>query len=511
MQIKWIMVGVGGMSAAAFGSATFTTVINQGDPIGGDPNQFAAPVQVVVGADGSIGSISQDTNGDEFVLLSALQGGSWTTNDVIGTDATASVSGLSGPQSYEGFNSLAFTNPGGSDRLDFSATNSVGNAGLLEADGGITGTAVSNVATDGVNGYTFTSNDAPVDNTGPIEFQMNALGSAIFEANNGTTLWRGSAASQTNLFTNGGGYSLPSGGAYRIGLAADGSGAGVLTTGSSGVYSVPSKTLLSGASALNSTQAIMGYSTINSADTALMLFGSGTSQQFALGSGGTPQTLVSFTNTTGEQPTGEMAPNGQIAVYLPSGSNDSADTLKYANAAAVNPASTIQTIASIGEAVTDPSNPGQTIWSLVDPVNAPMINSNGTTVFSAMIGTTLGDAQQAFLSWSPGQTNPTVVIEVNDDMEIGDAPTTSADDATINLIEENDQESESDYYRNSLNDNGEFAVGVAYTYDQNDVSGAAILVTQIGPSLPEPTVTLALLPLAGAALLSRRRRGASTS
>lgn len=515
MRIKWIVVGVGGFSAAALGSANFTTVINQGDTIPGDANgnQFLAPVQVAVGTDGSIGSISQDENGNYYVLLSALQAGSWTTHDVIGTDANASVIGLSGPQSYQIFNSLAFTNPSSSDRLDFSATNSVGNVGLLEADGNVLATTVSNVATSGVNGYVFNTtgpdSDGTADNTGPIEFQMNAAGNAIFESNGDTQLWSGNAASQANLFTNGGGYSLQTGGAYRIGLASDGTGAAVLVHSGNGVYTVPGKTSLSQGNTIDAIQAIYGYSTINTKDTALMLFGSGnpaSSQQFALGSGSTPVTLASFTNTTGEQPTGEMAPNGQVAIYVPTGSGGSGDTIKYANAAAANPAASVQTIASIGESVNDPSNPGQKIFSLVDPINAPMINSNGTTVFSALVGPTSNDAQQALLSWSPGQTNPTVLIEVGDDMEIGDAPTTSADDATITDIEENDQAAESDYFRNSLNDSGEFTVGVGYTYDSNDVSGAAILVTEI--SVPEPMTMLTLLPLAGAALMARRRREA---
>jgi glucose/arabinose dehydrogenase len=150
----------------------------------------------------------------------------------------------------------------------------------------------------------------------------------------------------------------------------------------------------------------------------------------------------------------------------------------------------------------DPSAVTLNIEALQDPAGStpwvPQINSGGTTVFTAEIGTSPSNEKKALLDWQIGAVSPTVVLAAGDQLNIGGQPVEIDDFVLNSLVNEND------YFKNALSDDNYLAISVEYTdltgVDAGD-TGTAVIITQV----PEPT-TMALASVAAVGLLARRKR-----
>jgi hypothetical protein len=216
---------------------------------------------------------------------------------------------------------------------------------------------------------------------------------------------------------------------------------------------------------------------------------------------------------------GQLDPNGQFTAYIPGTS--SGNTIQYANLAV--PSAVTQTIATeapttgaVPTAVAQgPAGYKLDIISLQNGAETwnPNVNSSGTVVFPAVVGSSPTDTSsqdEAICLWQPGDTNPQIVLSGSasdaptptDQIDIGGYP------AIINDFNWNALGSESDYYKTSLSDNY-LALDVDYTYtdDPNNpnanATGNAVIITSL--SVPEPA-SVGLIGIASVGLLARRRR-----
>jgi hypothetical protein len=524
------LFAAGGLAPISFASPTypFTTVLNQGDAIGGiDPSvdNFGGAVQIAVANDGSIGIIGQLQNSlNPIVILSQKFGSAFSSQSVIQGFTDTSVSGLSGPQNFSQFENLAISGGSvGPADLTFTVLNTAAPnaAGLLQYTEGTTNGSgnpnVRNIAFNG-QGYYFGQNTSTPGGTfGPIEYQVNQNGDVLFLAspNSNTTSSAPNVVlshnnSNNTVFTSTGSLEVSTAtGNNRIAIAPDTSGAVVLdSSGTNGVYNTPTgstpHSLTAGQTLIPGQANVLGYNNISGSNTALVLVaGSNSSQNVILASPGGSQTLLNFTppSSNANQLNGEISPTGKIALYVPGTNSPAGDVIDYFPGAPVaNPANV-----HVGEPVADGSSSGLIIQSLQNASNdyVPMVNNNGLVVFDAEIGTSPSDEMQALLSWIPGQT-PTVLLAAGDQLPIGN-DTDPSNLPIIADLQTNNAGFDSDYTRNTLNDSGEVAVGVDYYFASDPLTTyAAVLATQIPTSVPEPTA-LPLLSIAAARLLKRKR------
>lgn len=516
MRAIWILAGVvGGASAVAVASpnALFYTVINQGDAIAG--SQFLGPEQVVVGDGGVVATIGQLENGNNLIIYSTpLPGNQWSSQTVIEDNTPTNVSGLSGSQQFSTYDNLALTsNPSGGARLTFLTYTLSDEPGILQWDDNSGITSLGDVALAGNNGYT---------DVGP-EFQVNGSGQVLFPAaiSSNPVLVRGDRSSATTVFADSLSSTIVNPTNTRVALGTDNSGIEELdSSGTDGIYKIAAgggavTPPLSGSLTPSSDQPIIGYASGNGLNSyALMVVNGSTSGSLDMDLSknlGAPQSILAHQFTTSSDnytaPAGEITPNGQIAVYVPN-DNGAGDTIQYLNA--VSGGATAAVIAAVGTVARDPSGTNLNIQALQQQVSAggslswvPEINSGGTIVFTAEVGTSPSDEKQAILDWLPGDASPEIILAVGDTVDI------DGESATIDGFEPNQLlPQDNDYFRNSLSDDNYLAVQVGYTYDagpDEGDSGSAVIITQLATEVPEPA-TLALLPIVGVGLLARRRR-----
>jgi hypothetical protein len=513
MRITWMLGAVLGATAIAGASPNvqFQTVINENDPVGSD--QFDAAGQVVVGANGTVGIVALLQSGNLAIIYSTPgSGGTWNNQAVAVGGQNYNIPSIPTTEDFDGFDNLAITgNPSGGTRLTFDASDFNNNNGILQWDVGTS--SLQDVAFDGdTKGYS--SVGYATDSGGSsLEVQVNGTGQAMFPAvqSSKNVIVRGDYTSLTTIFTSGASLSDTDQGS-RVALGADGSGVALLSaSGVPGIYNIPANgttpTEISG-SFTPSTFAdpVIGYTSGNGLNAALMFVngtGSRTQNVILEKNGGTPQSILSgqFTVPTSSDPEqGQMTPNGQIALFLPS---TSGDTIQYANAASANPtASVIASVYSGSGPVPntalalDPTGSNLDIEALQYLGNTwgPEVNSGGTVLFNAEVGTSPSNEVQALLDWQPGDQSPEILLKAGDQVDV-DGNMVTIQDFTLNNLS-NDY----DYYKNALNDQNDIAVAVDYTGGP-DGSGSAVLYAAI----PEPS-TISLLSIAGFGLLRRRSR-----
>jgi hypothetical protein len=573
MRVKWILAGVVGTSAAlssavamASPTVSFQTILNNldgtGDSIPGTGDNFGSAQQVVVGDGGNVAVLGELENDSDPVIIYNTPSGASRNNLAI-VDATAASSATPttindwGADKTDttslvlsGLDNLALTsNPSSGIRLSFAAVGGAGD-GVLQAD--ITGPTASpsstlgDVAFDGDGqGYSIATLGGPADGVGTVEMQVNGSGQVLFPASVSATnvLARGDVSGVATQFTSTTPLAVQDP-QNRVALAADNTGAAILTASSvNGVYSLAangsSQSKVSASAPPDvptDPEALLGYYSSGGNSAALWVTpAAGGTQNIELEkNNGTPAPILTLPVTTSSSPvpiSGEMTPNGKIAVYVPDSTNG--DTIKYEDTTAISPlAATIASVATPSETTVtapasaialDPTASNLLIEGLQDNGTdgagsswVPEVNSGGTVVFNALVGldSTRADDKIALLDWNPlTGGSPTILIAEGDQLMIG------GQEATIETFDPPSQDNtglvpnilanENDYYKNALSDDGYLAVNVNYYLtDDPSSTGTAVLLTQLtSPSSPVPEpATLGLLSLSGLTLLGRRRR-----
>ncbi len=501
---------------AASPNVQFQTVINQGDSIAGD--SFGTASQVVAGPNGSVGiSAVLQNSSDPIIIYSTPVAGNIYLNTAAAVGGTPYV--IPGfttvPDSFNGFDNLAISPSAlGGTTLTFDATDGAPNAGILQWKP--LAPTLTDVAFDGdIKGYSSVGGSGTNSGGSILEMQVNASAQALFpaisNATSASSLVRGDSVSLSTIFTSTPALSNALETGTRVAVATDNSAAAVLdsSTSGTGVYSIPANggtpTLISGSFTPNTTNPLIGYASGSGVNAGLMLVNgatAGTSDVVLEKNNGTPHSILSspFTIPTNDVFEAQMSPNGKIALYVPS---TTGDTIQYANAAAANSSASV--IASVAPLVgpapasavaLDPSGSNLYIEALTELGQnwAPEVNSNGTIVFTADVGTSPTSTKTALLDWQPGDASPEILVADGDTVMVDNQP------VTVNDFFLNSLSSESDFYKNALNDQNGLAVVVDYT-DASSNPGEAVLYTTV----PEPG-TLSVLGLASAGLMARRRR-----
>jgi PEP-CTERM motif len=575
MRVKWILAGVVGTSAAMASAVAMasplpfqavlnnlydgTTTTDSGDSIPGTGDVFGSADQVVVGDGGSVAVLGNLYNDSDDVVIYNTPSGAGRNNLAV-VDATGSATTVvndwgadktsTTTLELDGLNNLAMSsNPSSGIRLSFTAT-SGGSGGVLQSD--ITGPTASPTSTLGDVAF---DGDGQGYSPDSGELQVNGSGQALFPATlaSADVIARGDVSGVATQFTSTSGLAVLDPG-IRVALAADNSGAAVLTASSvNGVYSIASNgTVHMPALSVPQTPGLpddpdplIGYYSSGGNSGALFVANTAGSTQniYLEKNNGTPQSILTTPITDSSSPSaplGEVTPNGKIAVYVPDTTNG--DTIKYDDTSSISPLGvTIASVATPSESTltapasaialnpataissdpVDPTDSDLLIEGLQDPYStqipwAPEVNSNGTVIFDAVVGLTSDrdDNRIALLDWDPlTGGSPTILIAEGDQLTIdGQAATvdtfSQADpDSQIGVQPPNYLQSDNDYYKNSLSDDGYVAVTVNYYLtDDPSSTGTAVLLTQLTSSpVPEPA-TLGLLSLSGLTLLGRRRR-----
>jgi hypothetical protein len=510
MRVVPIVAGSAGLSLFVVGSAwaqaQFNVILNQGQTVGGDAVNLgnADYLQVVAGTGGQVGVLGADNDQNQLVLY--YDGSNWST-------VAASQSSVAG-DSVQQFANLAIsgnTAGGSGTRLTFLGLNT------NNSDGGVfqydAGSSVQEVAFDGKNGLTIPISygsaegfmPITVDQAGNVAFEpFNSSGNLQVVGGNST-----SSPVQTVEYTSPNNESASSAGSsslyngFPLGISTDATGSttfgevlspaddnnsGTIDTFSGGTATNISGSELSGlllmAAQQNTSAAVNAalyeaQDPTNSNDENIYLYNNGSNhllQQYT------------FADVSGGQDTAEMTTSGKIAYYVPSSTGGA---LEYYNLSSGTYAPT--QIASVGSTIADPFAGGDfVIKSLPYVLQSPMINNNGLVVFDATIGISgnSGSNFQALLDWT-GSGNATVLLYAGENI----AGYGAIDPGGIYI---NGLFNQADVFKNSLNDQGYLDVIASF----DDGNSLELLQTQL---VPEPTA-IALLPLAGAALMRRRKR-----
>ena len=529
MRTKWMLaaIALSAATAAASPSVPFTTVFDSTATFGSDSSSLFFPDQVVIGPGGVVytNALMNDFTND--IIYSTPSGNTYTSTDIA--DTNTAVSGVSAQ--FEGFDNLAVTaNSTGNPRLFFAGEDVNNNFGVLQLDLNGNTPTVSDVAFDNDGGkYAF-------DQTTDIPLEVNSNGQVAFSAKPSATnsaagpvVAEGTAGSLNQVFTPNGTTSLSSE-EDRIGIGSDPTPSVVAQVNTSGATTVnivngPNAGPISGSLVPASSGApmVLGYAATPTLNAALIL-GQGTggtgTQQVDLSrivgntvtvmpilAGSLP--LVADTSVTpgslGINVFGELSPQGKIALYVPDGSNDSKDTIQYANAVLGLPATVVAAVNtdSSAPAIAKVALSGSSQLPIIGLQESgtqwvPQINDNGYMIFEAdVLDTSLpnGDQdQEALLEWNPSLlgSSPTVLLETGQPSDLGGSPSASV----VDSFELTDLVQENDFYKNAISDDNYIGVGVNY-----DDGSSAVLITQV----PEPA-TLALLPITALSLFARRRR-----
>jgi len=512
MRVTWVLAGVGSLSAAVASASTqFTVILNQDQTVGSSEIDLTQAIgaQVVAGTNGQVGLLGSDSDGNQLVLY--YDGSNWSTVQTAGQ----SVGGNTAQQ----FANLAISGnmaTGSGTRLTYEGINTNNSdAGVFQYDTGSAGP--QQVAFDGQNGGigTLTIPSFYGNSEGFMPLEVDAAGNVVFQPFNSS----GDGLLVVGNITGAQVQTL----AYTSDNTSDSS------VGSKSLWGGPNRLGISTDATGSTTYALMA-SPASSANTALYSFTGGTATNIS-GSFTDPLLLAAQQNTaasvnaavfeatdptnannfdvvihdtggnhilqsipsataTGARDTAEMTTGGNLAYYVP---NSTGGALEYYNLSAGNYTPT--QVAGIGSAVSNPFTSGSfVIKQLVDTLQAPMVNNNGLVVFDALIGISGNNASsfQALLDWN-GSGSPTVLLYAGEDIA-GYGPI-DPDGIDINSLVD-----QSDVFKDSLNDQG--YLNVIANFD--DYSSVAVLQTQL--SVPEPTTLALALPLAGAALMRRRRR-----
>jgi hypothetical protein len=542
MRTTWMLAGIStgimGLSVIAGASPNldFETVINQGDSfaVGDAGDQFQNAGQVVVGPNGIIAMSAEIQNGGgsspAVIYSTPLPSGGWSSQEIAVGDDTYNIPGIAPGEQFLDFNNVALTNSG--TQLAFVAQDYSGNNGIIQWN---TGVGLQDVAFEGdTRGYTSVGGDGTDSGGGGIEMQVNGSGQVLFPAiASGLSaggLVRGNATPPppltpppppptTVVFTNGTGSPplTDTDPQSRVAVGSDNTSVALLETSSNvpGIYMIPASGGAATAIPLGNytpfqTDPIMGYASGDGVNATLMLvndINTGMHDIVVSKNGAAPHSILAheFTipnsiSTPFEYPEGQMTPNGRIAVYVPS---TTGDTIQYANAAPAGlPSATVVASVDAGAGsglnssmALDPTGTTLDIEALAEPGDdwGPEINSGGTILFNAEVGTSPSNEKQALLDWMPGDQSPEILLAAGDTVDIDGTPEI-IDDFLLNALS-NDY----DYYKNALNDQNEVAVSVDY----DDDTESAVLFAAI--SVPEPS-TIALVSIASFSLMARRRR-----
>ncbi len=481
------MAGIGLFAAAASASPTIVPIITSSDNVPGTGTGFSFANQIVVGDGGSVALIAADTNDIESILYKASASLSDPLNsmDRIGAGSVATGE----------FDNLAVSgNDLGGTRLTFAYSDGGSNEGVFQQDVGF-----------GPQSIAF-GNNLPSGAPNIVPLQVNAHGQVIFTDTDGSghqqVLVGNGALGTSVLYNPGSGTPTVTSVGNRLGIFANGSGAAVLTgTSNTDVYAVGGGS----ASGINSTfhtpstvANLLGVATVPSGNGYLFLSSSSNSGPFQFvfhdnsGSGNSPKDYTlgaSFTSgLSGAGPYGEMTPNGLAALYIP---NSSGGSLNY-YVASSHALTQIVSMAGSPTAV-DSAHNVYTINGLSDLLSAPMINDNGLIIFDATIsGVGPAASHQAILEWYQGLSAPIVLLQATDSSGVGGD---LIDGKAARFFSFNTFSTESDVYKDALSND---YLGFQAIYSDGS-SGVFLL------QLPEPG-SIILLPLAGFALMMRRRR-----
>jgi hypothetical protein len=518
MRIARILAGVGGLTAmtaaVAVAAPNFTTLIREGDSLPGHPGQIFDPVdaslfQIVV-SNGGVAAINNTDESDDSEIL-YYNGSSLSTVALTTPSSSETVNG----HALDFFDNLALSNNG--TRLTFvGVQQNTPSYGIFQQN---IGSATQEIAFDGDNSLQLNNNSAV--GSGSYPMQVNAAGQVVYAAqdgsNNNLVMTGGIGFSSTTAFTPNNGYTAQSGSRLGIdtnGLAYD-SVAGPSPSQNIAVYSV-NGTATNVSGPYSYTGPFAGE--VNPPEILGVAAGSGvTATVFDLLQGspgayhtdlvlhdttnpGSPVNAVlssSTVGTYGDEATGELTPNGQLA-FFGEATLAQGVTLNYYNVATHTgvPTEIAATVASGNVALStakDFSNNSWRIEQLGDSLDNPMINTAGTIVFDGLVSDDGGVTnEQALMEWQSGFSNPMIVL-----MQGQAVPNDPG--FTIDGIEVNSLVQESDPLKNGLSDDNYLGAMVFFNNDTD----ASVLLTNL--NVPEPTA-LALIPIVAGALLCRRRR-----
>jgi hypothetical protein len=517
MRITRILAGMGALTAmtaaVAVAAPSFTTLIREGDSLPGHPGQIFDPVdgtifQMVV-SNGGVAAINNTDESDDSEIL-YYNGSSLSTVALTMPSSSETVNG----HALDYFDNLALSNSG--TRLSFvGVQQDTPSYGIFQQN---IGSSPQEIAFDGDNSLQLNNSSAVGGGSYPM--QVNAAGEVVYAAqdnsNNNLVLTGGIGFTPATAFSPNAGYTAQSGSRLGIdtnGLAYD-SIAGPSPSQDIAVYSL-NDTATNASGPYSYTGPFGGE--VNPPEILGVANGSGvTATVFSLlqGSPGSYHTDLVLHDTTnpgspvnavlwnsnvgtyGDESTGELTANGQLAFF---GQNQAqGTTLQYYNVASHTglPTEIAATVASGNvslSTVKDSSNNSWRIEQLGDSLENPMINSLGTIVFDGTVSDNGGATdEQALMDWQSGFSNPQIIL-----MQGQAVPNDPG--FTIDSIEVNSLVQESDPLKGALSDDNYLGAMVFYD-DGND---ASVLLTNL--SVPEPTA-LAMLPVAAGVLLYRRRR-----
>jgi hypothetical protein len=523
LRKKWTLAGIAMASATAAASPNvpFDTVFDSSSTFYGGGSLLGAS-QVIVDnvLAGGIFTDAILNNGDSVIIHShgTVVPGVWSSQDIV--DPGTVVAGVNG--SITTIDNLALgSGVPANTRLFFAAANNQSKYGVLQLDIVSGQVTVSDVAFDGDGGpYSFSGPNSVISPDGTISL-VNDGARVLFPANTTASsgvLVSGIASSVSPFFTPSSSLAL-TGSTLRFGYSTAPTALAELTasSGGTGVYvlskSTPLKISGSLAPAQSGAPMVMGYT--NDAITAALMLGQGTgggtTQDVVLSTNnGAPVPILAGGNTSitpgaGVSALGELSPQGKIALYVPDGSGDNADTIQYADATAATPRASI--VAAVD---TDSSAPAFTKVALSGGTALPIvglqfggsswvpqINDVGAMIFNAEVfDPSLGSDEQALLEWGPARagSSPIVLLETGTPVDLNGSPSPSLLEGyeLSGLVQQND------FYKNAINAG---YVGLSINYQDGT---NAVVITQLLPSVPEPS-TLLLLPVASLGIMIRRR------
>ncbi|CAN5369899.1 hypothetical protein BH10PLA1_BH10PLA1_09550 [soil metagenome] len=519
-------------TSSAFGAFQFNTVIDDHVAIPSgivDPAGFtyAGSNQVVMGNDGSVASVSFLNYGSieqptqiTAVTLNLTAGSSATqivarTGDLTSDGSLSSFDGST--EQFDSFAELSISSTGGR-AITFLAADTAGQLGVYQATASTTVDGRTAIQHDS-NASTYSLNTQSPSTVGlqQVHIQVNDSGQVSYQRRDTTStnpvdeqsfvLTGGSPSSVTDTTNAGGlrdfnslsGYATIYGSPEFRRIAVTSTGVAVFRAvdGSSDVNFYRSTNLTNPLLATDSTRDGNSLKLFSASDTAVLYSAEYTvpSQPNEIrltvqdGSGSHVLTTYDPQSQFGGTLNAVMTQDNHVAYFAPGPTVISPASVGYY----YNQYS--HTIATADGASTAE---GYTINQISITGNTnPMVNTLGTVVFDAVIGNEADPSETALILWRESSPDDLKIIIKTGDLYEGNVITGISIDGSTNQA--------GDVLKDGLSDTNWLAFGI--TYSEYNVDTAqfedhnALLTVQ----LPEPS-GLALLGLAGAATLSRRRR-----